>query len=294
MTLRSMTGFARSQGTRAATSWHWEARSVNSRGLDIRLRLPPGYEALEPRIRELLARRLARGSLAVSLNVQREAASELRLNEPLLRQALAAIERIRSAGDFERPRPDGLLAIRGILEAVEPVESEEETDAKLQAMLATLDSAISGVIAARSEEGGRLQAVISDQLAAVERLVDKVTASLARSPEVIRAKIKEQIARLMETPHGLDETRLYQEAALLAQRADIEEEIKRLKAHVAAARDLIDAQEPVGRKLDFLAQEFNREANTLCSKSNDVEVTRLGLELKAVIDQMREQVQNIE
>jgi uncharacterized protein (TIGR00255 family) len=293
MTLRSMTGFARSAGTRGATSWHWEVRSVNARGLDVRLRLPPGYEALEPRIREIAAR-LGRGSVAVSLNVRSEAASELRLNEAILNQALAAVDRIRAAGDFERPRPDGLLAVRGVLEAFEPTESEDETEARLGAMLDSLDAALAGVIAARAQEGARLEAVLMMQLAAIEQLTEKVAASPARTPEMIRNKIREQLARLTDAAHSLDDTRLYQEAALLAQRADVEEEIKRLHAHVAAARDLIAAAGPAGRKLDFLAQEFNREANTLCSKANDVEITRLGLELKAVIDQMREQVQNIE
>jgi uncharacterized protein (TIGR00255 family) len=294
MTLSSMTGFARSAGARGGTSWHWEVRSVNGRGLDIRLRLPAGYETLEPRIREMAARRLARGSITISLNVQREAASELRLNETVLRQALAAVEHIRASGDFDPPRPDGLLGVRGVIETVEPTESEEETDARLRAMLESLDVAISGVIGARLEEGARLEAVVSAQLVAIDELTDRVSASPARSPELIRARLKEQIAKLMDATSTLDEARLYQEAALLAQRADVEEELKRLKAHVAAARDLIASSEPVGRKLDFLAQEFNREANTLCSKANDVEITRLGLELKAVIDQMREQVQNIE
>jgi uncharacterized protein (TIGR00255 family) len=268
-------------------------RSVNARGLDVRLRLPPGYEALEPRIREIAAR-LGRGSVAVSLNVRSEAASELRLNEAILNQALAAVDRIRAAGDFERPRPDGLLAVRGVLEAFEPTESEDETEARLGAMLDSLDAALAGVIAARAQEGARLEAVLMMQLAAIEQLTEKVAASPARTPEMIRNKIREQLARLTDAAHSLDDTRLYQEAALLAQRADVEEEIKRLHAHVAAARDLIAAAGPAGRKLDFLAQEFNREANTLCSKANDVEITRLGLELKAVIDQMREQVQNIE
>jgi uncharacterized protein (TIGR00255 family) len=294
MTLSSMTGFARSAGARGGTSWHWEVRSVNGRGLDIRLRLPAGYETLEPRIREMAARRLARGSITISLNVQREAASELRLNETVLRQALAAVEHIRASGDFDPPRPDGLLGVRGVIETVEPTESEEETDARLRAMLESLDVAISGVTEARLEEGARLEAVVSAQLVAIDELTDRVSASPARSPELIRARLKEQIAKLMDATSTLDEARLYQEAALLAQRADVEEELKRLKAHVAAARDLIASSEPVGRKLDFLAQEFNREANTLCSKANDVEITRLGLELKAVIDQMREQVQNIE
>jgi len=295
MTLRSMTGFARSSGNQGGTSWHWEVRSVNGRGLDVRLRLPPGYETLEAGVRDAITRRLARGSVAVTLNVQREGAGmEVRVNEHLLSQARAAIERLRAAGDFERPRAEGLLALRGVLEVVEPVESEEETALRLKAMMSSLDEAIAGVIAGREAEGARLAAILKDQIGSIDALTERVASSPGRSSEAMRKRLKEQVGKLLEATHTLDETRLYQEAALLAQRADVEEELKRLKAHVSAARDLLGSREAVGRKLDFLAQEFNREANTLCSKATDVDITRLGLELKAVIDQLREQVQNIE
>ena len=295
MTLRSMTGFARSAGAHGAVRWHWELRSVNGRGLDVRLRVPPGFEAMEPVIRERVAQRLARGSLSISLSVQRDSpVSDIRLNEELLGKVLAAIDRIRAAGDFERPRPDGLLGLRGVLEIVEQEESEAEIEARQAAMMASLDTAISDMIEARAAEGRRLQPGLQAHLATVDSLVDKVAASAARTPDAIRFRLKEQVAKLLEATHTLDEQRLYQEAALIAQRADVEEELKRLKAHVGAARDLLVSNTPVGRKLDFLAQEFNREANTLGAKSNDLEITRLGLELKAAIDQIREQVQNIE
>jgi uncharacterized protein (TIGR00255 family) len=295
MTLRSMTGFARSAGAHGAVRWHWELRSVNGRGLDVRLRVPPGFEALEPAIRERVGRRLARGSISVSLSVHRDSpVSDIRLNEDLLGKVLAAIDRIRAAGDFERPRPDGLLGLRGVLEIVEQEESETEVEARQAAMMAGLDTAITGMIEARTAEGRRLEPVLQGHLAMVDTLVDKVAASAARTPETVRFRLKEQVAKLIDATHTLDEARLYQEAALLAQRADVEEELKRLKAHIGAARDLLASSTPVGRKLDFLAQEFNREANTLGAKSNDLEITRLGLELKAVIDQLREQVQNIE
>ena len=295
MTLSSMTGFARSEGTHAGARWHWEVRSVNGRGLDLRLRLPPGHDALEPRIRETAGRHLARGSIAISLSVQRDSAvSEIRLNETVLRQVLAALERIRSSGDFERPRPDTILGLRGVLEVGEPLDDEAQTNAQQGAMMEGLERALAGVIEARAAEGRRLEPVLLSQLASIERITQKVAKAPARSADAIRARLKDQVGRLLDADVSLDETRLYQEAALLAQRADVGEELERLRAHVAAARDLIAASGPVGRKLDFLAQEFNREANTLCSKSNDVDVTRLGLELKAVIDQMREQVQNIE
>lgn len=268
---------------------------MNGRGLDVRLRVPPGFEVLEPAIRERVGRRLARGSISVSLSVHRDSpVSDIRLNEELLGKVLAAIDRIRAAGDFERPRPDGLLGLRGVLEIVEQEESETEVEARQAAMMAGLDTAITGMIEARTAEGRRLEPVLQGHLAMVDKLVDKVAASAARTPEAVRFRLKEQVAKLMDATHTLDEARLYQEAALLAQRADVEEELKRLKAHIGAARDLLASSTPVGRKLDFLAQEFNREANTLGAKSNDIEITRLGLELKAVIDQLREQVQNIE
>jgi uncharacterized protein (TIGR00255 family) len=295
MTIKSMTAFARTDGTAGSTSWHWELRSVNGRGLDLRLRLPPGFEGLEPRIREAASKRLARGSLSINLNVRRsEGVSQIRLNEAALRQVLAALDKLQAMANVEVPRADGLLGIRGVLEFVEPEEGEAETRARTEAMLASLDKALDGLVVARASEGRRLEEVIIDQLAAIEKLVQSVQRSPARSAEMIRQRIKEQLTRLLEPGMPLDETRLYQEAALLATRADVEEELKRLTAHIAGARELLASNEPAGRRLDFLAQEFNREANTLCSKASDAETTRAGLELKAVIDQMREQVQNIE
>ena len=295
MTIKSMTGFARADGAIGPISWHWEVRSVNGRGLDMRLRLPPGYEALEARIREAVGKRIVRGNLTVNLNVKRsEGETQIKLNESALRQVLAALDSLKTTIETAPPRPEALLGIKGVLEVVEPEESEAETQARTEAMLASLAEALDGMVRAREAEGRRLSAIVLDQLAAIERLVASVEASPARSPEAIRQRLKEQIGRLLETGVGLDEGRLYQEAAMLATRADVEEELKRLGAHIAGARELLASREPAGRRLDFLAQEFNREANTLCSKASDPETTRAGLELKAVIDQMREQVQNIE
>ena len=295
MTIKSMTGFARTDGAIGPTSWHWEVRSVNGRGLDIRLRLPPGYEALEARIREAVAKRVSRGSLSINLNVKRsEGGTQIKLNEAALRQVLAALESLKATMEVAAPRPEALLAIKGVLEVTEPEESEAEAQARNEAMLTSLVAALDGMVRAREAEGGRLRAIVQEQLESIERLVAAIEASPARSAEAIRQRLKEQIGRLLETGVGLDEGRLYQEAAILATRADVEEELKRLGAHIAGARELVASREPAGRRLDFLAQEFNREANTLCSKAIDPETTRAGLELKAVIDQMREQVQNIE
>ena len=295
MAIKSMTGFARADGAAGQLSWHWEVRSVNGRGLDIRLRVPPGFENLEARIREALSKRLTRGSLTVSLNVKRaHGQAQIQLNETALKQVVDALEQLRAIVAVGPATPEGLLGIKGVLELVEPEESEAEALTRTDVMLANLSEALDGMVRARAEEGSRLQSIISDQLATVERLVAAVERSPSRAPDAIRQRLKEQVARLMETGPALDETRLYQEAALLATRADADEELKRLAAHISAARELLQSSEPAGRRLDFLAQEFNREANTLCSKSSDADTTRSGLELKAVIDQMREQVQNIE
>jgi uncharacterized protein (TIGR00255 family) len=207
---------------------------------------------------------------------------------------LVAVARVQAAGNFDRPRPEGILSLRGVLEADEAPESDESRETRTAAMLASLDQALADLVAAREAEGARLAPVLASHIDIVERIVAAVTKAPGRSPEAIRTRLAEQIRRLMETGAGLDPDRLHQEAALVATRIDVEEELKRLTAHVAQARDLIAGSEPVGRKLDFLAQEFNREANTLCSKANDIETTRLGIELKAVIDQLREQVQNVE
>jgi uncharacterized protein (TIGR00255 family) len=295
MSLKSMTGFASRDGVAGPAAWHWELRSVNSRGLDIRLRLPPGFEALEPRIRAAISRHLARGSVAVNLSTKRtDGGSEIRLNATALRQVLAALEALKSMVDVAPPRAEALLGIKGVLELVEPEESAQEATALTDAMLADLEGALGDLVVVRTAEGRRLEQIVLDQLLLIDRLTQRIAGLPARSIEAVRARLKEQVGRLLESNTNFDETRLYQEAALLAARADVEEELQRIGGHVAAARELAAAAAPAGRRLDFLAQELNREANTLCAKANDEETTRAGLDLKAVIDQMREQVQNVE
>jgi uncharacterized protein (TIGR00255 family) len=295
MTLKSMTGFARADGVHGDTSWFWEVRSVNGRSLDIRLRLPSGMERLEAGTRSLCQEKLARGNCTVSLAVKRETGlMEIRLNEAALTQALAVAERARGLSDLKAARLDTLLAMRGVVETAEPQESEEEQAALTHALLAGLAAALDQLVRARAAEGERLQRVIEKQLGTIEELVGRAAAAVARQPEMLAARLKEQIARLSETGVSLEPERLHQEALLLAAKADIQEELDRLRAHVAAANELIASGEPAGRKLEFLAQEFNREANTICSKAADIEISRTGLELKSVIDQLREQVQNIE
>ena len=295
--LKSMTGFARADGRQGALAWVWEIRSVNGRGLDLRTRLAPGFDAIEPRIKELAAKRLQRGNLQVNLTVTREAgASEICLNEAVLSQILTAAAQVRAlAGDNVAPLSvDALLSQRGVLETRDATENDAVNLAAYDAIVASFDACLDALIAARAAEGGRLATVMADQLAEIERIVATVKASPARSPEAIKTRLAEQVAKLIEASATFDAARLHQEAVLLATRADVEEELQRLTAHIAAARDLLAVHEPVGRKFDFLTQEFNREANTLCSKSNDTDITRLGLTLKTIIDQMREQVANIE
>jgi uncharacterized protein (TIGR00255 family) len=295
MSIKSMTGFSRVEGSAGRAAWHWELRSVNGRGLDVRLRLPAGAEAMEPKVREAVGRHLVRGSVTVSLSTEsRGEAVRIRLNEEALAQVVKAAQHIRELTDAAPPAADGLMGIKGVLEVVEAEESAEEAEARVAAMLATLEEGLRALVQARAGEGARLQAVLEANLAEVDRLVSLVAASPARTPDAIAQRLKEQIARLLDTSTALDPDRLHQEAVLLATRADVEEELKRLNAHIAAARELLGEEGAVGRKFDFLTQEFNREANTLCSKANDVDITRAGLALKTVIDQMREQVQNIE
>jgi uncharacterized protein (TIGR00255 family) len=235
------------------------------------------------------------GSVTISLNAEgRDGAQEIRLNEAALMQVVKATERIRALTGADAPRADGLIAIKGVLEVVERQESEAEAQERTSPMLATLEEALSALVRARAAEGERLKTVLISQIDDMERLVAAVEVSPARTPAAIEKRLAEQVSRLIDPATGFDPVRLHQEAVLLATRADVEEELKRLRSHIKAARDLLDEDGAVGRKLDFLAQEFNREANTLCSKANDVEITRSGLALKTLIDQMREQVQNIE
>ena len=291
-----MTGFARTDGAAEGFSWTWEARSVNGRGLDVRLRLPPGFEALEIPTREAIAKRFSRGNLAVNLSVEKQQTTgAVRLNETVLADVLKAVERISELSGAAKPDAAQLLTIKGVLETAEPASEDEEHRAQrertlLQGLTATLDR----LSEARKAEGARLASITKDHIATIEQLTGEVRASPSRTVEAVRNRLKEAVGRLIEATNTLDEERLHQEAVLIATRADVEEELQRLTAHVAAARDILAEPGAVGRKLDFLAQEFNREANTLCSKANAVDITRLGLQLKTVIDQFREQVQNVE
>ncbi len=293
--LCSMTGYARASGSAEGMSFEIELKSVNGRGLDLRLRLPPGIDAFEPLIRQRLGQSLSRGSVTLSASLQRESGtSETVVNETALSAVLAALEALKGRVDAEPARLDGILALKGVLETREPTLTPAAEEEFRTAFIATLDQAVAELKNARAQEGARIGAVLVERLDEIEALAKAAENHPARSREVIQTRLAQQVADLTAAGNGLSEERLYQEAMLLATKADIREELDRLIAHIAAGRQLLGQGGSVGRRLDFLSQEFNREANTLCSKSNDVELTAIGLELKAAIDQLREQVQNIE
>lgn len=295
MSLTSMTGFARAEGESAAARWYWELRCVNGKGLDARFRLPGGFESLEARLREELARHMKRGNVQATLTMERtRAAAALRVNEEALALVLDAMKALQERIELMPPRPEGILALKGVLETADAEDIEEDREALEKGLLATFGEAAAALARARDEEGAKLQAVLSEQVDEIERLTLQAAASPSAGVEAMRARLKAQVAELLGASPSLSQERLAQEAALLATKADVREEIDRLTAHVAQARDLFAGAEPAGRRLDFLTQEFNREANTLCSKAADVSLTRIGLELKAVIDQLREQIQNVE
>lgn len=295
MGLNSMTGFGRSDGHHGTCSWHWEMRTVNGRGLDVRLRLPQGFEALEAPVREACKKRLSRGNCNITLTVSFESGEyNVRLNEEVFQQVRAVAEKAAKIMDAPAPGLEGLLSMRGVIDYAENDEDEAEQKARLVAIQDSFATVLDAVVTTRTEEGAHLANEISSLLGDVEGLVGEIENSPARTPEAIGKRLREQLDRLFVESAQLDEQRVFQEAALLAAKADVEEEIARLKAHIAAARELLNGSEPAGRKLEFLTQEFNREANTICSKSNDTAITQAGLALKAAIDRMREQVQNIE
>ncbi len=290
-----MTGFARHEGGDDTVTWAWELKSVNGKNLDLRCRVPSGYEALEMTARATAQAHLARGNLQLSLTVNRgQAPVKLQVNRQILDQLLGLMREMESEVRAEPPRLDGLLAVRGVLETVEEEDTEEQMDVRTAAMKADLVLALEALTAMRRAEGQRLETIAVGHLAEIERLTAAAGETAAARPEALRARLKAQVQELLEAAPALPEERLAQEAAILAAKADVREELDRLIAHVAAARELLAEGKAIGRRLDFLCQELNREANTLCSKSQDVALTRIGLDLKAAVDQLREQIQNIE
>jgi uncharacterized protein (TIGR00255 family) len=294
--LSSMTGFGRVDAGEGGARWTWELRSVNGKGLDVRLRLPTGLEVLESHCRDTVAGLLSRGNVTVGLSFQKAQGEAVpQINEAALNAFLAALETVHRRVPNAAPVAlEGILAQRGIIEWKEPDEDPAERERLLSALKASLAEALQALVDMRRSEGAAIETVLRGQLSQIARLVEAAEAAPSRSKDAIRARLAAQVEALLGTGAPLDAERLHQEAVLLATKADIREELDRLQAHVAAALALLDGGGAVGRRLDFLAQEFNREANTLCSKSNGSELTAIGLELKTVIDQMREQIQNLE
>jgi uncharacterized protein (TIGR00255 family) len=295
MAISSMTGFARSHGTAGEYAFVWEIRSVNAKGFDLRLRLPPGWDAIEQPARAKAAEALARGAIYANLTVERAGAQSIvRVNEDVLAAVLSTIDRIAGSVQAERPRLDGILAIKGVVEVIEPDEREEDRRAAESAVLAGFAAALADLVSARRREGVALGHIIEQRLADLAALAARAEQAPGRRPEAIRERLAQQVAALLDSSERFDSDRLHQEAILIASKADVREELDRLHAHVAQAKELVAKGGAVGRRLDFLAQELNREANTLCAKSNDLELTNIGLELKSVVEQFREQVQNLE
>jgi uncharacterized protein (TIGR00255 family) len=295
MALSSMTGFARGQGGAGSYAWAWELKSVNSKGLDLKLRLPPGWEAIEPGVRARASEVLSRGSVFANLTVSREGTAPVaRINEPALNAVLAALKGLEGKVAGLPPSFDGILALKGVMELSEAEESEDERSAAEAAVVAGFGEALKGLAEMRRSEGQALGKILSARLSEIGALAARAEATPGRKPEAIKARLAEQVAALLEASQRFDADRLHQEAIMLATKIDIREELDRLAAHVEQAKKLIADGGPIGRKLDFLSQELNRESNTLCSKANDLELTNIGLELKAVVEQFREQVQNLE
>ena len=294
MTIGSMTGFAESAGSHEGLRWRWEAKSVNGRSLELRLRTPPGFDSLEQPGRMLAAERFRRGNFQISLTVEMDSATRgLTVDPVALASAVKLAREVAAETGLAPARIDGLLALKGVIVQEDTIIDPVARGHRDAAILKSLATAFDALVKARLNEGAKLAQLLSAQVNEVARLVDEADGLAASQPEALRQKLTAQLQELAGNVQVAPE-RLAQEVALLATRVDVREELDRLKAHVQDARALIRSGEAVGRKLDFLAQEFNREANTLCSKSADIALTRVGLALKAMIDQFREQAQNVE
>lgn len=297
MSLQSMTGFARESGQNDYGTWTWEIRSVNAKGLECRLRLPSGFEGVDGPVRSACGAVFKRGNITATLTLKvAQGQSSYRINQELLDQLIQATSVLKkTVPDYQPVSLDGLLNVRGVVEGIEDSALSEEAQKVLEAdIVSSFQAGLQSLRIARSAEGARLQRVFEDQLTAMSEEVSAAQSCADLQPEELKARLQRQVTDLLRDTDRLDEERLYQEAALLMTKADVREELDRLRAHLDQARDLIAQGSPCGRKLDFLCQEFNREANTLCSKAQGVTLTRHGLALKTTIEQFREQVQNIE
>ncbi|MCC3859965.1 YicC/YloC family endoribonuclease [Pseudemcibacter aquimaris] len=295
MTLSSMTGFGRATGHFEHYSWVWELRSVNGKGLDVRMRIPPGLDAFDQYIKNTVKKAMTRGNINVSLQLTKDSSdTDVKVNEAALDKLVSAAKHASVHHGLPMPSLDSLLSIRDVVEITTAEDSEEMIKGRDAALQQSFDEALAALKSARDEEGVATKKMLSDVVGEVEDLLNQAEKIAATQPEQLKKKYMEKVDALLDNSKGLDQERLAQEVVVLATKADTKEETDRLRAHIASARNLLNETGPVGRKFDFLTQEFNREANTLCSKSTDISLTNIGLSLKTAIDQIREQVQNVE
>ncbi|MEE2997891.1 MAG: YicC/YloC family endoribonuclease [Pseudomonadota bacterium] len=289
-----MTGFARTDGSVAGYSWVWEVKSVNSKGLDLRFRLPHGFDALEAQARKRAVEKFVRGNLSINLVIQRpKKPAALEINRPVLEKMMSLAAEYRGSADAVNV--ENLMGLRGVIELVEEDIEEKDTIAMRDtAVIASLEELFDSLTYSRSCEGKRLAGIVEEHIGEIASLTAEAAGLVELQPERIKGRLMDQLGELLHDDNSLSEDRIAQELALIVVRGDVREELDRLVAHVAAARELMGEGVAVGRRLDFLCQEFNREANTLCSKSSDMDLTRIGLALKSAIERLREQIQNIE
>jgi uncharacterized protein (TIGR00255 family) len=292
--IASMTGFARAEGNIDGIGWAWELRSVNGRTLELRFRLPNGWDNMEAGWRDLAGKSLKRGNVTANLTIKRQSETRLELDPAALEQVLKiATDLHHRIPGSKPPAPEALLSLPGVLRQAQ-ADQQEEKAAAAGDVQAGFIAALADLVTSRRAEGDRLAAVLNRQLAEIATLRDTAATQAAGQPEAQRARMLENLRTLLRETPDLSEERIAQEVAVLASRSDVREELDRLSSHIEAAHDLMHEAVNIGRKLDFLIQEFNREANTLCSKSASAALTSTGLKLKAAIEQLREQVQNIE
>lgn len=290
-----MTGFARSHGVAGAYAWAWEIKSVNAKGLDLRFRLPLGWDAVEVPSRARGTEKLSRGTVYANLTVERKGVQPtVKVNQPVLSAVLSALKGLSGKVQAAPPTLDGILSLKGVIEVTEEDESEEDHRAAEMAIISGFEQALAAMLHMRQTEGQTLGGLLSRRLDEIAALSARAESAPGRKPEAIKARLAEQVSALLQASERFDSDRLYQEAVLLAAKADIREELDRLVSHVGQAKTLLANGGAIGRKLDFLAQELHRESNTLTAKANDLELTNIGLELKGVVEQFREQVQNLE
>ena len=297
MTLRSMTGFARQTGQWQECSWSWELKSVNAKGFDLRLRLPPGLDVVEAEARRMIGTVVGRGTVQAAIDLVRpQRVSDIRINEALLKSLADKLGAAAKLAGLQPPSLEMILAMRGVVETVEAGPDALETTEFTQAIILSLEEAIVALCVSREQEGALLEGILNDKIAAIGALAKAADSLPSRGAEAIRQRLHKQITDLFGAPGAeqFDAQRLHQEAMLIAIKSDIREELDRLQAHVAQTIELLQRGGAIGRRLDFMAQELSRETNTLCAKSNDVALTAIGIDLKTLVEQFREQVQNVE